>query len=414
MARDPHDPTSDEYYTKYESIQEEVNYYYDANPDVFRDKTILCPCDDPDWSNFTKFFASSNFSHYGLKALICTSYAYGQHEVTEETKAAPQYDEEKEKTHGKLYILTREMLQDGDTPDTIPWQYLEGDGDYASDEVTKLCSEADVIITNPPFSQFVTREDNKPSFIKWCVDSGKQFLVIGELRKSYKVGMYPYLEENKCWVGVTAVKKFYTPEGTEKSFGNIVWYTNIEHMKHIKPMEGLHTTQENIETNRSFLKEMIKIRDNLKAIPKDGDLTPEEWIAAKEWLKHNGYYSYFNCDAIEVPIASAIPSDYPGIMGVSPSMLMNGLCPEQFEIVGTSTTIEKNMIHTVVGDEIQFIKDGVTVWSTPYSVPERKMGNSLRIKKNGVPDNAPFARFMIRYTDTWKASHPELFGHKEI
>ena len=71
-------------------------------------------------------------------------------------------------------------------------------------------------------------------------------------------------------------------------------------MKHIKPMEGLHTMQENIETNRAFLKEMIKIRDNLKSIPKDNDLTPEEWITAKEWLKKNGYYSYFNCEAKRV------------------------------------------------------------------------------------------------------------------
>ena len=65
-------------------------------------------------------------------------------------------------------------------------------------------------------------------------------------------------------------------------------------------------------------------------------------------------------------------------------------------------------------DEIQFIKDGVPVWSTPYTVSERKLGNSLRIKKNGVPANAPFARLMIRYTDKWKMSHPELFGNKEI
>ncbi len=410
MARDPHDPTSDEYYTKYESIQEEINYYYEANPDVFRNKTILCPCDDPDWSNFTKFFSSSNFLHYGLKALICTSYAYGKHEVTDETKASPQYDPEKEKTHGKLYILTRDMIQNGEMPESIPWKYLEGDGDYASEEVTNICKTADVIITNPPFSLFVAREDDKPSFIKWCVDSEKQFLVIGDLRKSYKVGMYPYLENNRCWVGVTAVKRFRTPEGKEKTFGNIVWYTNIEHMKHIKPLEGLRTMRENLSSNRAFLKEMIKIRDNLKSIPKDGDLKPEEWLAAKEWLNRNGYYSYFNCDAIEIPIASAIPSDYPGVMGVSPSMLMNGLCPEQFEIVGTSSTIEKSMLHTVVGDEIQFIKEGKTVWTTPYTVSERKMGNSLRINKDGVPDNAPFARFMIRYTEEWKAAHPELFS----
>lgn len=391
MARDPHDPTSDEYYTKYESIQEELNYYYEANPNVFRDKTILCPCDDPDWSNFTKFFASSNFFHYGLKALICTSYAYGKHAVTEETKAAQQYDPQKEKTHGKLYILRREMLQDGETPDSIPWEYLKGDGDYASEEVTDLCKQADIIITNPPFSQFVTREDNKPSFIRWCIESGKEFIIIGDLRKSYKSDMFPYILNKQCWVGATCVKVFDTVDSTEKKFGNITWYTNIEHSKHIKPMSNLKTMEENLRDNRQFLKEMIKVWKNLRAVPKDDELTPEEWMESKEWLKDHGYFKYLNLDAIDVPILSALPSDYAGLIGIPPSALVAGINPKQFDIVGIGS-----------GD----------------------LGKQIGVKKNyrGRTDisymtqdgpKCPFARIFIRYTNEWKLSHPELFGEKE-
>ena len=391
MARDPHDPKSDEYYTKYESIQEELNYYYEANPAVFKDKTILCPCDDPDWSNFTKFFKSSNFSHYGLKSLICTSYAYGQHEITEETKTSPQYDEEMEKTHGKLYILTREMLQDGETPDNIPWRYLKGDGDYASEEVTKLCEQADIIITNPPFSQFVTREDNKPSFIKWCIENGKQFIIIGDLRKSYKSDMFPYILNKQCWIGATTVKVFDTLEHKEKTFGNITWYTNIEHSKHIHSMDFLRTMEENITSNRQFLKEMIKVWNNMRSVPKDDDLTPEEWQEAKKWLREHGYFKYLNLDAIDVPIVSALPSDYPGLMGLPPSALVVGISPRQFDIVGIGS-----------GD----------------------LGKQIGVKKNyrGRTDisymtssgpKCPFARIFIRYTDEWKKSHPEIFDNKE-
>lgn len=389
MAREPHDPTSDEYYTKYESIQEELNYYYEANPDVFRDKTILCPCDDPDWSNFTKFFASSNFTYYGLKALICTSYAHGQHEVTEETKASPQYDEKMEKSHGKLYILTREMIQNGDTPETIPWRYLEGDGDYASEEVTKLCESADIIITNPPFSQFVSREDDKPSFIKWCIENGKKFIIIGDLRKSYKSDMFPYILNNQCWVGATTVKSFNTANNTEKKFGNITWYTNIEHSKRIHPMENLRRMSENVTgNNRPFLKEMIKVWKNLKSVPKDNDLTPEEWQKSKEWLSNHGYFKYLNLDAIDVPILGALPSDYSGLMGLPPSALVAGISPKQFEIVGIGS-----------GD----------------------LGKKIGVKKNyrgrtdisymtEVGPKCPFARIFIRYTEEWKTSHPDLFG----
>ena len=391
MARDPHDPTSDEYYTKYESIQEELNYYYEANNDVFRDKVIICPCDDPDWSNFTKFFASSNFSHYGLKALICTSYAYGKHEVTEETKNAPQYDPEKEKTHGKLYILRREMLVDGDTPDSIPWEYLEGDGDYASDEVTNLCKEADIIITNPPFSQFVTREDDKPSFIKWCIENNKQFIIIGDIRKSYKSDMFPYILNNQCWIGATSVKVFETLENKEKTFGNITWYTNVEHSKHIHPIENLKTMEENIISNRAFLKEMIRVWKNWKAVPKEDDLTPEEWQQYKEWIKEHGYFKYLNLDAIDIPIISALPSDYPGLMGLPPSALVVGISPKQFKIVGIGS-----------GD-----------LGKKIGVQKNYRGRSDISYMTEAGPKCPFARIFIRYTDEWKESHPELFNSKE-
>ena len=158
---------NDEFYTKYTDIQKEVNAYLEYNPDVFRGKTVLLPCDDPEWSNFTKFFAQ-NFEKFGLKKLISTSYASASkkveyHQITLFEMNSPQYDEEKTDTHGKIFILEKDNDVSGriDIND-LEWSYLEGDGDFRSDEVKKLRDEADIIITNPPFSLF--RE-----FVTWIM-----------------------------------------------------------------------------------------------------------------------------------------------------------------------------------------------------------------------------------------------------
>jgi len=153
----------DELYTLYKDIETEMNVYLDYNPNVFRDKVILLPCDDPTKSNFTKYFIN-NFNKLGLKKLISTGFAKDgtAHYVTgfEGLFGDPDNPDFLEKSKGKCLILNR-----GDPDNVTPWEYLEGDGDFRSPEITKLRDQSDIIITNPPFSLF--RE-----FMTWVVKGG--------------------------------------------------------------------------------------------------------------------------------------------------------------------------------------------------------------------------------------------------
>ena len=143
---------NDEFYTVIADIEREMNAYFDRDPDVFRGKTILCPCDDPTWSNFTKHF-TQNFVRYGLKKLICTGYHKG--------------------ARGMKYVLEGDTDGNGKVEDAdIVATEMEGDGDFRSEEVQELLEEVDFIITNPPFSLF--RE-----FIAWIMEHGKKFAIIG-------------------------------------------------------------------------------------------------------------------------------------------------------------------------------------------------------------------------------------------
>ena len=169
---------NDEFYTQFYDIEREMEAYLDYNRDVFRGKTVLLPCDDPEWSNFTRYFAQ-NFEALGLRKLISTSYApesktykCGYQLSLFETES-PKFDKEKTKTHGKIFILTEDTTGDGVINlDDLQWDYLEGDGDFRSKEVTRLRDEADIIITNPPFSLF--RE-----FVAWIMEANKEFVIIG-------------------------------------------------------------------------------------------------------------------------------------------------------------------------------------------------------------------------------------------
>ena len=218
--REANKAKNDEFYTQYEDIQREVNAYIEYNPDVFRDKTILLPCDDPEWSNFTKFFAQ-NFENFGLKKLISTSYAYESKKLNTpyqyslfETEA-PQFDESKTKTHGKIFTLTRDRNSSGVIDiDDLEWQYLEGDGDFRSEEVKKLRDEADIIVTNPPFSLF--RE-----FLAWIVEENKKFIIIGNQNAITYKEVFPLIMQNKMWLGkgfkggaTHFINKYYTDYAT--------------------------------------------------------------------------------------------------------------------------------------------------------------------------------------------------------
>ena len=192
---------NDEFYTQLKDIEIEMNAYLDYNPDVFRDKVILLPCDDPTWSNFTKFFAL-NFKKLGIKKLISTSYApnsnrSGQFYTSQMSLFETiDYDEKKDCERGKIFILENDEKARDEVIniDDIQWDYLEGDGDFRSAEISKLRDEADFVITNPPFSLF--RE-----FINWLfAENGCQFAVIGNINAATYKEFFPSIKENKVWL----------------------------------------------------------------------------------------------------------------------------------------------------------------------------------------------------------------------
>lgn len=193
---------NDEFYTQYSDIEKEINAYLDYNSDVFRDKTIFLPCDDPEWSNFTKFFAQ-NFERLGIKKLISTSYAKDSKGLKTELQLSllevnsNKYDKSKTDIRGKIFTLTKDISGDGKVNiDDFEWEYLKGDGDFRSEEVRRLRDESDIIITNPPFSLF--RE-----FLAWIVEADKKFAVIGNMNAITYKEVFPLIKENKIWLGAT-------------------------------------------------------------------------------------------------------------------------------------------------------------------------------------------------------------------
>ena len=193
---------NDEFYTQYPDIQKEINAYLDYDPNVFRGKTVLLPCDDPEWSNFTKFFAQ-NFELLGLKKLISTSYAPESkryrmpYQPTLFETQQPYFNPDKSKTNGKIFVLDRDVTGDNRINiEDLQWQYLEGDGDFRSKEIRKLRDEADIIVTNPPFSLF--RE-----FVAWIMEAGKQFVIIGTMNAITYKEVFHFIKENKMWLGAT-------------------------------------------------------------------------------------------------------------------------------------------------------------------------------------------------------------------
>ena len=311
---------NDEFYTQYHDIEKEISAYLEYNPDVFRGKTVLLPCDDPEWSNFTKYFAQ-NFEIFGLKRLISTSYApeskrykFGYQPSLFETEA-PHFDADKSKTHGKIFVLDHDVAGDGKiNVEDLQWQYLEGDGDFRSEEICKLRDQADFIITNPPCSLFRT-------FLLWIMEANKQFVIIGNMNAvSYKE-VFPLIKENKVWYGCSISsgdREFGVPDEYPLTAAGwrideqgkkyirvkgVRWFTNIDHGRRHQPLA------------------LMTMADNLK------------FSKHKEIRGRDKYEHYINYDAIEVPFTDAIPSDYEGKMGV-PVSFLDKYCPEQFEILG--------------------------------------------------------------------------------
>ncbi len=362
---------NDEFYTQYADIQKEVNAYLEYNPDTFRDKTVLLPCDDPEWSNFTRFFAQ-NFERLGLKRLISTSYAveskkYKNYQPSLFETESPLFDADKTRIKGKIFELTHDTNQNGRIDiDDLEWHYLEGDGDFRSREVCKLRDEADIIVTNPPFSLF--RE-----FVAWCLNANKALLIIGNLNAITYKEIFPCIKDNRLWLGATGFMNdmvFAVPKGTDVDpkdkakaaklgyvgdytrLGNSCWFTNMEHGRRHESLN------------------LMTMKDNLR-------------YSKRKKIRERGYIQYENYDAIDIPYVDSIPSDYDGAMGV-PTTFLDKYCPEQFELIGFAE-----------GDS------GKELGLKPYPRELKKLNKSLRdgqlyyIDEDGIPQK-PYARILIR------------------
>lgn len=342
---------NDEFYTQYCDIEAEMNAYLEYNSDVFRNKTVLLPCDDPEWSNFTKWFAQ-NFERIGLKKLISTSYANEKKIMVFHKQISifelddPKYDKTKTNSHGKIFILERGNKH-VDIND-LKWDYLDGDGDFRSEEVTKLRDEADFIITNCPFSLF--RE-----FISWALEGNKKISVIGNVNALTYKETFPLIKNNQLWLGPSihsGDRRFYVPEdyplnastcGIDDDGRHYInvkgvrWFTNIDHGRRHQPLQ-LMTMEENIRYSKH------------------------------KKIKGHGYDHYDNYDAIEVPFTDAIPDDYEGAMGV-PITFLDKFNPDQFEIIGgfnghSCPDEEGGYVHSTMTEYVD--KNGKTkTWNGP-------------------------------------------------
>ena len=366
---------NDEFYTQFADIEREVNAYLAYNPDVFRDKTVLLPCDDPEWSNFTRYFAQ-NFTSLGLKRLVSTGYAIESKRrkgllpglFPEEDSAGPGA------THGKIFVLDRDTDGNGVVDlDDLEWRWLDGDGDFQSEEVRKLRDEADIIVTNPPWSLFA-------QFVLWIMEKGKLFLVLGNMNAVSYSSLFPHIRENRIWLGATGGDTdmvFGVPEGADVApsdrkkaaklgyvgnytrKGNSCWFTNLDHGQRHEPMR-LMTMAENIRHSRHTD------------------------------VREHDYARYENYNAIDVPHADAIPSDWDGVMGVPRNFLLK-YDPDQFEIVGIDCKeLAESLGIGPVGED--WVSRYRGAGGTGHITPNMR---NLVLTVDGVPKMS-YARILIR------------------
>lgn len=301
----------DEFYTQLEDIENELRHYRQH----FHNKVVLCNCDDPYESNFFKYFAM-NFNYLGLKKLIATCYVSSpvmgtQISIFDDMEYDIKAPRDPNKKPYKVEI-TQVVDENGDGAfdlDDIKHllkckknicKELKGDGDFRSPECIELLKEADIVVTNPPFSLF--RE-----YVALLVEHNKKFVIIGNQNAIAYKEIFPLLKDNKMWIGYKfgdmsfRVPHYYEPRETRywvdetgqkwRSFGNICWFTNLD----------IDKRHEDLVLYRSY--------------------SSEE------------YPHYDNFDAIEVSKVSDIPNDYFGVMGV-PITFLDKYNPEQFEILG--------------------------------------------------------------------------------
>lgn len=244
---------NDEFYTQLSDIEKELQHYAMH----FNNKVVYCNCDNPYTSNFFQYFLI-NFTKLGLKKLLATCYAGPASDYKAYTACS---------LDGTAYIVTE----------------LKGDGSFDSDECVEILDTADIVCSNPPFSQF-------SHYLQTIISHQKSFLLIGSQNNITYKNIWPLFLQNKLWLGVTKPKEYIQPDGTLKKFGNTCWYTNLDTQKRHKKIQ----------------------------LTKHYDPTV--------------YPTYDNYPAINVDRVSDIPCDYSGIMGI-PISFLDKYNPEQFEII---------------------------------------------------------------------------------
>jgi len=310
----------DEFYTRLEDIAGELKHYRE----FFRGKSVLCNCDDPYESNFFKFFAL-NFNAWGLRKLVATCYDgspvagqelslfgdddWGGDTLVADNDGARGQECPRSRCAYKIEITeVPDMNGDGAVDmtdvdilirsDKNVLTKLRGNGDFRSAECVEMLKEADVVVTNPPFSLF--RE-----YVAQLIEHGKKFLILGNKNAITYKEIFPLIKDNKLWTGYRGFsggmwfKAVYEGKTEKIEDGqkliNVpsIWFTNIDHKKRHEMLDLYKT------------------------------YTPEE------------YPRYDNYDAINVDKTADIPMDYPGVMGV-PITFMDKYNPEQFEIIGAT------------------------------------------------------------------------------
>ena len=302
----------DEFYTQLSDIERELQHYWPH----FQWKTVLCNCDDPYESNFFKYFAL-NFNQLGLRRLICTCYNGSPVRGNELLLPFDYSDEAPRRQACKVEISeVKDLNGDGAVDLSDVRILLQNDrnvcapletGDFRSRECIELLEQADIVVTNPPFSLF--RE-----YVGQLMEYGKKFLIIGNVNAITYKEIFPLIMANELWLGPSITsgdRKFYVPDsyplkaagcGIDESGRRYIrvkgvrWFTNLDHQKRHEEMDLVRR------------------------------YSPEE------------YPKYDNYDAIEVSKTADIPRDYGGVMGV-PITFLDKYTPEQFEIVGNEVTL---------------------------------------------------------------------------
>ena len=344
----------DEFYTQLEDINNELKHYRKH----FRGKTVLCNCDDPRVSNFFKYFAY-NFEFLGLKKLIATCYKNQDwnlfSEGTSEKAVYLVYEGDKNGNH----------IPDDEEIEVLP---LKGDGDFRSPECIEFLKEADIVVTNPPFSLF--RE-----YVAQLIKYDKKFLIIGPTNAiSYKE-IFPLIRDNKLWLGHgfnAGNAYFKVPKASEYAkgvydektglvkFRNCTWFTNLDHKKR-----------------------------------------HEDLILYKQY-NDDEYPKYDNYDAIDVSKTANIPLDYDGVMGV-PITFLDKYNPNQFEIIGIAKAGagDPKLKTKIYPEQIQVDKNGnqskvSKLNDGPVIRLNKPKANSIYYLVDGIPYVQVYARILIR------------------